>query len=276
VSADVVAYSNFLSVGSEIRFKNLITGVDTAIPNEGAADTLSDINDGRVVFSRRTSTHTAIFLKNLSTGLFSELDPHPSLIRTNAAIGSSTVVWQERANGAASGTTEIVTLDLASGATTRITSDALLDQRPAVSPDGAVLVWLKCATINSGCDVWKATKINDLWSTAAITGAEGEEGNPDTNGQLIVYSSIRPTTSGATEKHVYWRPVEGGTEGSVPSTAHQEAGPSISGTLLAFESYDSVNITVGYRSVRHRDRYPVSDYQYTRHERGIDRCLCRN
>ena len=52
VSGDLVSYSDESSGGSQIRYHDLATGVDSAIANGGAFDFLSDVAGGRIVFTR--------------------------------------------------------------------------------------------------------------------------------------------------------------------------------------------------------------------------------
>ncbi|MGH8657567.1 MAG: TolB family protein [Gammaproteobacteria bacterium] len=56
------------------------------------------------------------------------------------------------------------------------------------------------------------------------------EANPDTNGSLVVYDSVR-----GSNPDLFWRPVGGGTEVQLEMPG-VEANPSIAGNFIAFES----------------------------------------
>ena len=231
VSGDLVAYSDEQNGGSQIRYHNLVDNSDNGISTDGAYDFLSDINGSRVLFTRLT-TKGSIFLFDIATaGPATELDPQPSTDRRTAVVGRTTVAWQELFSNT-SASAEIIANDTAEYVSTRLTNDSALDQNPAVSPDGNVIAWTRCANITSGCDIYTAVKSGG-WTVAALTGAEGEEQRSDTNGQLVVYSSARDG-----ERDIYWKPVGGGTEQHL-AIAGNDRNPSISGNLIAFEHFDA-------------------------------------
>ena len=70
----------------------------------------------------------------------------------------------------------------------------------------------------------------DVFSVSALVSSPGEERDPHTNGQFVVYTSDR---SGLV--HVYFQPVGGGSETQIILSGNQR-NPKIAGNLIAFES----------------------------------------
>lgn len=232
VSGDYVAYTSNADGTNRIRYHNLTTAADTVVPHSGEDDFLSDISGTRIVFTRVSST-SAIYTYTIGGASASEVAPSATANRRNPSIGGATVAWQDFSFRTSVLEPEIVVHDLNANQTIRLTDDALLDRTPQVGPDGAVVVWVKCSTTGTGCDVWKAVNSGGTWTSAAVTGSEGEESSPDTNGSVIVYASTR---SGETD--IFWKPVGGGTESRL-SFAGAQRNPSISGSLIAFDHQTS-------------------------------------
>jgi hypothetical protein len=123
------------------------------------------------------------------------------------------------------------------------------DQNPAVSPDGQTVVWEHCATSSTNCDIWQARRSGASWDVSVVSSSASAEWNPDTNGTLVVYDSLRAGNS-----DVFWRPVAGGVEAQLQLSGY-EANPSIAGDFIAFESrptlFDTSDLFV-YDLVRNR------------------------
>jgi hypothetical protein len=232
VSGDLVSYTSNEASTNRIRYHNLATGDDAVVPNSGQDDFLSDISGNNIVFTRVSATR-AIFKYTIGDASASELAPSADANRLLVAIGANTVAWQDLGFSTNALEAEIVVHDLATSTTTRLTTDALLDRTPGVSPDGTTVVWAKCQTNGTGCDIWKATGAGSLWTSSAVTGPEGEEASPDSNGTVIVYASTR-----AGEADIFYKPVAGGTEVRLALAGPQRR-PSISGNLIVFEHLDA-------------------------------------
>jgi hypothetical protein len=147
--------------------------------------------------------------------------------RIGSAIGGNTVAYIDfglHANG------EVVIHDLPSATNVRITNDSLFAQNPSVSPDGAVVTWEQCSTSTTNCDILQAVKIGGVWSVSAASATANPEANPDSNGSLVVYDSIRGLDRG----DIFWSPVGGGAEVQLQLPG-VEANPSIAGNFIAFE-----------------------------------------
>lgn len=234
VSGDLVAYTSLVDGVSEIRYHDLSSGADDAIPTGGAFDFLSDISGSTIVFTRVDSSREAIYRFDVTTqGPAVELAPEAGSRRRGAAVGGTIAAWQDFAFAV---TSEIVITDFATEAVTRLTDDSLTDRAAAVGPGGTAVVWLKCQTETSGCDVWQATPNAGSWVSMPLTGTEGEESLPDTNGQLVVYGSAR-TVDGVLERDIYWQSVGGSSETRL-ALVGVDSNPNIAGSLIAFERRD--------------------------------------
>lgn len=227
VGDDWAGYSSDFS----IRHFRFSTGVDTAIPlGPSARDLLSDTSGSAIVFSRVIpAVKTAVMVFDAATGAAPiEIDPAPGTIRIGSAIGGNTVAYIDfglHPNG------ELVLHDLATSTSVRITTDTAFDGNPAVAPGGDTVVWEHCLTSTSNCDIWQAVKTGPAWTVSAVGVTPlFPDANPDTNGDLVVYDSVR-----AGNGDVFWRPVNGGPELQLQLPG-VEANPSMAGDYILFES----------------------------------------
>lgn len=235
VSGDFTSYTNSATGTSRIHYFDFVTNADPAIPNalpsgETGSDFLSDISGNIIVFTRLTSGKSAIYAFLIPKAWLIELDPQAGSNRRGAAIGGNTVAWVDFGFG---GPSEIVVYDLVSNATERLTYDAVFDSDPAVSPDGNVVVWAKCATSAAPCDIYQAVKSAPGWTVSQVTSTADPEFLPDTNGSVVVYGAVR--AGSATGPDIYWRSVTGGPEYQLALPGVQR-NPNISGDLISFES----------------------------------------
>ncbi|MCY1079389.1 TolB family protein [Archangium lansingense] len=234
VSGPLVAYTHQSSISSsEIRYHDLLTGVDLSIPSEGGYDALADVSDGRVVFTRTTDVSRVFRFDVGTSGTAQELAPRTGADRRTATLGGQTVAWQELGYTAESLPPEIFAYRLDSLALTRLSEDTLMDRTPAVSADGKSVVWAKCATNIDGCDIWAAREVEGGYEVSQLTGPEGEESLPDTNGQVVVYVT-RSVVNGVAESDIAWQAVGGGEVHRL-ALPGMDTNPNVSGPLIAFE-----------------------------------------
>lgn len=242
VDLDTAAYSNAVDtllggLVQEIRYYDFPTDKDFAIPNmlaDGglANDLLSDVDQGRIVFTRVfPGDRTAIMLFDSSTQAVTELAPAPSTSRIGVALGAQTVAFIDYAL-AGDGSGEIIVLDLSTSVVTRLTTDAVYDANPAVSPDGNVVTWERCASF-SNCDVFRAIRSGSSWLTLQVSSSLFNERSPDSNGTQIVFE--RDNLAGPTGSDIVLVPIAGGAE-TVLEIPGEQYNPSIRGQLVAFES----------------------------------------
>jgi hypothetical protein len=241
VSEGLVAYTSEVQGLSEIRYHHLSTGQDHAIPNGGAYDFVADVSGDTVVFTR-VSEASSIFAFNVRTQAPAvEVAPQPGSSRRGAVIGYHTVAWQDFSYGTES--PEITAFNLDTQELSRLSTDEAQDRAAAVSADGSMVVWSKC-TSGTSCDIWQAVAAPGGFQVQALTGAQGEEAQPDTNGQVVVYSSAR-IENGVPERDIYWQAAGGGPEFRL-SLPGVDANPSISGSLLAFERQDPSSASANF------------------------------
>lgn len=233
VSGEWAAYSS----DSTIRYYNFLTGVDAAVPPPltGATsvrDLLSDISGSRIVFSRIGSAATIMVFDAATPAVPPvEIDAAPGTVRIGTAIGGDTVAYIDfglQARG------ELIIHDLGTSSSVRITNDTAYDQNPAVSPSGNVVAWEHCTTSGSNCDIWQAVKTGASWNISSTANSLSSEANPDTNGTLVVYDSLRTS-----ESDIFWRAATGGAEGRLELPGFQQ-NPSIVGDFIAFENRQSL------------------------------------
>lgn len=147
----------------------------------------------------------------------------------------------------------------------RLTEDDKEDLFPAVSPAGDAVAFVKCQTTGiTGCDIYVARETEPgVFTTSQLTGFEGEESTPDTNGKFVVYTSTR-----GGETDIFFQPISGGEETHI-ALPGQQRNPSISGNLIAFETptaegtfdiyvYD-ISTAALYRATRKPLWDPLSD-----------------
>jgi hypothetical protein len=238
VSGDLAAYTvkDFVA-GSAIHYFDFATGTDRVIPGgaPGDSDNLSDVSDGRIVFSRTrfSDTRTAAMMFDVASGALQELDPQPPgtpMSRFSTVIGGDTVAYQDLATG----NYDIYTYDLASGTVANLSQSFDVDANPAVAPAGDVVTWERC--VGSNCDILQAVRSAGAWSLpTTVSATSSNESNSDTDGTTVVYDSQRPS---ATAQDIYLKPVAGGQEAPLELSGVQQ-NPSISNGVVAFESRPS-------------------------------------
>ncbi len=238
VDANTAAYSNAVDLGvagllQQIRYYDFPTNQDLAISNVLAGgglanDQLSDVDQGRIVFTRIFPDRSAIMLFDTTTQVLTELAPAPSTTRMGVALGSQTVAFVDYASGPG----ELMVLDLATSQVTRLTNDTISDTNPAVSPDGNVITWERCPS-SANCDVYRANRSGGLWLIAPLSSQVFNELSADTNGTLVVFQ--RENMAGPTGTNIVLVPALGGPE-TVLEIPGEQYNPSIRGQLVAFES----------------------------------------
>jgi Tol biopolymer transport system component len=218
-------------VSAHIEYFDFSTNAPTSIATQvNAIDFLADVSADAAVFTRVSSTGSAIYLYSFGTGFSIEVSPVAAPNRRNPAVGGATIVWEDVGVSATNDPELVVATDVF-GVTPpfRLTNDAPADRNPNVSPDGATVVWEKCSAT---CDVYAAMGVLSSWlTTTPVATSAADEIWPDTNGSQIVYASnaggayhAYATTLGST-------PVPLSVPGSV-----SENHPSIAGNFVAFES----------------------------------------
>ncbi len=263
VSGSRVSYTNRVAASdTTIRYHDLATGANNAVPG-GSLDQLSDVFGSTIVLQRGStvSSDRAIMAYNTATPTLPpvELDPAPGARRAQAAIGGRTVAWQEFV-GTSSVASNVVAYDLDSGVATALSSDGVTNTNrdTAVSPDGRLVAWSKCALGGSVCEIYVSTRNADgSWSGAVQLTAPGAEEDilPDTNGAVVAYASNR---SG--DYDIYWQQTDGSNLRQL-SLAGNQTNPNMSGSLISFESTElsSVNAELFVWDIATETLYRLTD-----------------
>ncbi len=237
VSGDLVSYSYSDSTNFTVRYFNLATRVDAGVPNNGTFfDFLADVRGSVIVFTHVSSSSSAIFQFDTANPSNPpvEVNPVSGSARQQPQIRDQTIAWQESSSGSVS---DIVAYDRVSGSTQRLTPlsvAAAVEQSPAISPDGTVVVYVRCATISSPCSTWKATLSNGTWTAQQLVSQSRRKSVPSRHrrNHHCVFSEFRLRCQLA------WQPLGGGIENVLNISVGNASIPSISdgpqNSLIAF------------------------------------------
>ena len=227
VDCNLVTYVDAPPGAFRVRYYDFSSGTDFATPGNGV-DTQPAIAGKLIAFTEGDPTGSHIVLFDTATQFRTDLAGPAG---SKAALGGNLVAFEDRSFFVAPNMSEISVYDQDTGVTTRLTNDQLFDKSVDVSPTGNVLVWEKCHTDGTACDIYSAVQTApDVFTVSALVSSPGEERDPHTNGQFVVYTSDR---SGLI--HVYFQPIGGGSETQIILSGNQR-NPKISGNLIAFES----------------------------------------
>ena len=251
VYRDRVSYTNDdLEGSSTIHLFDFSTAADNLMPGN-AQDRLADVSDTKIAFTEVTSTGDQVVVFDTT----SQKSTVVSGIRcSNPALGGNLVAFEETFTNPYQ--SEIDVYDLSTNSAIRLTSDTLFDEMPAVSPTGNAIVWEKCV-IGPGCGIYSAIQTSPgIFTTHALTDPTSRDHHPDTNGDIVVYTSNR-----AGEQDIYYQPVEGGTETQI-AMAGAQRGVRISGNLIVFESLTETGYDVFVYDISSANLYQVTDTPY--------------
>ena len=245
VHGNRVVYTNQLSRSlTEVRYHDLATGADQAIPHVGQPDSAPRVQDGTVLFTRVGAGNRLFSFDVFQGGSAQEVAPRLDPDRRAASLGGTLVAFQEQGYTVRPAPPEIFAWRQDTQSLTRLSEDTKVDRSPSVSPDGQTVVWSKCVTSSQGCDIWVARRETGGYALQQLTGAQGEETQPVTNGETVAYVSQR-VVNGVTESDIAFQPVQGGEALSLPLPG-PDTHPSISGPLIAFEHWDASAATPNY------------------------------
>jgi uncharacterized repeat protein (TIGR01451 family) len=240
VDGDLVCYTDDSTGTSLIRYFNLVTKTDGAVPNNGSSsDFFCDVRGTTIVFTRTSGVESDVFTFDAASATLTEIDPTPGSQRFVGQIGDATIAWQESTTPS-SITSGIIAYDRPT-ATTTVLAPFLssLNQNPAISSDGNVLVWEDCLSVNGPCLIWKATRSSaGTWTTQQLVSqVQGDQRHPDTDGVVIAYSANFANPSGTVADRIVWQPAGGGMEQvlNIPGSA---INPTVNDGLIAFD-YDA-------------------------------------
>ena len=228
IDCDLAPYTNDDNQGSQsIRYFNFATNTDHVVPGNGL-DSISDVLGPVITFTEGGTSGAVIVLFNTATQSRTVV---PGFQNSHSVLGGNLVVYENRSFSPDPNASEISVFDQSANTVSRLTDDLLFDRHPAVSPTGNAIVWEKCQNNGLGCDIYSAIQTAPgLFSTTALTGVAGEDRQPQTNGQIAVYTSNRNG-----ESDIYFQTVAGGVETRL-SIPGDQRDVSIAGNLISFES----------------------------------------
>jgi hypothetical protein len=233
IGSQYVTYTNEAATPVSIQYYDLTAGTTGTVPiTDANDDVLSDVSGNTIVFTHFTDTGSEIFRYTAGAGSATEV-PGGGAIRTGAAIGANTIAWEDFAGPFAP--SEIFLND--NGVTVQITNDPAFDLDPALNATGDVVVFSRCTSSFTACDIYMSKRISaGVWGPATLVAFAGEEADPDVGGTIavpiVVYSSVR-----AGEQDIYYVDATGEHQISVPGSA--EARPTISNGVIALESFEA-------------------------------------
>ena len=214
VSGTLVAYT--AQPEGRIHYVDLADKSDNTIPGPpGTWDALPDVSGNTIVFRHGYDDNVSVICaydvtSKTTVALDPPADPQPYVYRVNPRIGGRTVVWQERFPD--STYDDIVAFDLDTNVVTRLTNDDGYSRWPSVSPDGSTVVWTKLIGASDN-QLWQATHNPDgTWTTKQLTTSAAVYSQPDTNGEVVLYSVYSPLPEGGYENALCLQPVGGGAE----------------------------------------------------------------
>lgn len=228
VDCDLVSYTSAdTELGKlEARYFDFVTNTDQAIPGNGS-DSLTTVSGGRIAFTEGTLSGSQVVVFDTATQSRSAL---PGVGLRRPAIGGDVVVYEKRLKADRPQESDIAVYDFNLQFDVRLTFDGLLNRSPSVSATGNAWVWEKCQPDGTGCDIYSTIRTAPgIFVSYWLTGA-GEDRNPDTNGQIAVYTSNKNG-----DNDVYFQPIEGGDETQLAMPGNQRS-PHISNNLISFES----------------------------------------
>ena len=238
VSKNLVTYTDNGPANPRIRFFDVSAGVNGVVPQTalGQQDTLSDVNDGRITFTRQDGNGaTAVLMFEPATGATRVVSAFGTGEFFATAIGGNTVAFVD----ASIGNAVIGVVDLATGRREVLDPSRDLQANPQVSPDGNTIVWTKCYQDFTTCDVFKAEGGPGAWITSPVAALSGSnELHADTDGTWVVYDSNRQSSTG---QDIYFQRLGGTIETRLDIPGAQWS-PNISRGVIAFESRDPAGI----------------------------------
>ena len=223
VSGNIAAYTDQSNIdGVVIRYYDFLNPVspNATIPgSSGHQDTLSDVNDTHIAFSRFNAVDgtRSCMVFDLATNSTIKIASASSVGAT--AVGGDTVAF------VSSGDIMVGRISAPLAPLTNLSASAASDASPAVSPAGDVVVWASCISPGTNCSIMKATVEGGAWSAPSLV-SSAPSTNPDIDGTNIVYYS---------NGDIIYRAVGGGAAVQL-EIAGEQRNPSIAGGVIAFES----------------------------------------
>ena len=226
VTCNVSSYTNDdLEGTSSIHYFDFATNTDHVVPGNGL-DRLSETDGRQIVFTQLSATGDQIGVYDIASQTTTFIGGNGN---SDPAVGGDLIAFRHGEFSSLIG--EIFVYDRISHVVVPLSYNDVPDWSPEVSPDGHVVVWKTCQVDHAGCSIYTSVLNSEgtLFRSHLVSGT-GENDSPDSNGQLIVYTSARNG-----ENDIYFQTVAGSTEMHLALPGDQRD-VRISGNLLVFES----------------------------------------
>ena len=239
ISGTVISYTDADGSGlsSGIRYYDLaVPGGNDSAAGEGTFAELSDIDAGRIAYTRTTVaegvTTRSIHVFDIATRTDRMIDFQPGSDRRDVAIGGDTVAWIEYSGSVPA----IGVYDLSSGGPPiDIVVSGGVAGDLAVSPDGSRVAYTHCAAGLSLCDI-ALYDVPRAWMS--VYGSDDtEDRNPDLSNDRLVYQE----TDSAGDTDVVWAALTAGATSGRVDLPGDQLNPSLSGDFVAFEGLSADN-----------------------------------
>ena len=233
VSCELAVYTDDDFAGvSTINYVDFASNTEHVLPGNGL-DRLAATDGRRIAYSQLEADGDHILIYDVTSQSLTHVPGDNYLA---PSIGGNLVAFVEWSPTVTN--QEIGVYDQNTGNVTQLTNDASIDTAPRVSADGKVVVWEKCDSTVTNCDIYQATQTGPGAFTTQLLTGQGDDRYPDTNGQLVVYISDK---SG--ENDIYLQRVGGSNEMHLAIPGDQRD-LHISGNVLVFESLTATGYDV--------------------------------
>ena len=210
---------------SSIRYLDFATNTEHVVPGNGL-DRLSETDGRQIVFTRLGATGDQVGVYDIESQTTTIISGNGA---SDPALGGNLIAF--RAEQGLNLIGEIFVYDRTTHVIVPLSYNDVPDWSPGVSPDGHVVVWKSCQVELAGCSIYASILNSEgtIFRSHLVSGT-GENDSPDSNGQLIVYTSERNG-----ENDIYFQTAAGSTEMHLAIPGDQRD-VRISGNLLVFES----------------------------------------
>ncbi|MGE5892612.1 MAG: TolB family protein, partial [bacterium] len=222
ISGDIIVYTDLRSGNADIFYYDLSLDEEFAVTNNTPTDEqLNDVSGDTIVYTRY---HTLSGLGSVRAfvvgGADSPVAADPAFDQSNPGISGPIVAWEDYRAGQA----DIWAMDLSTNEVKQITHTTVRESDPAVN---AGRIAYQQVNTDGTCQIF-VTDFDTL-VTDQITTQTGCHGNPDINGDTVVYDGIR---SGERDIFVYNLVTRNETRLAL---AGVQRNPNVSGDWVAFE-----------------------------------------
>ena len=216
ISGDIIVYTDYRGADANIWYYDLATSTENAVTTDRGDQVLNDVSGGIITYDHYNFGD--VFTYDIATRTTTDITGNYGSggCAREPAIGGNLLAWAQGG--------DIYAKDLATGEQRRITNTPASDR--AVAVGGGIIVWQGC---DPTCHIF--TYDWDAATTTRISDSTCDERDPDTNGNIVVYSA-RPATGGGGD--ICYYDIDTGVETRIVLPGDQ-MNPNISGDYVSFE-----------------------------------------